>query len=301
MPTQSIAPLAPHRPRASVAPPISNAEIRAATQAELLRADDSLPLSYHTLALFIVCPYRFYLEHALRLAPFEPHYDDDLARRTGVLQHRVMHALFTELRAQHSSLDVALQRIDVAPIISTTLDAGKAQFSSVERAAVFSVVDEQCRTALNAIVGCYPTHQVEALEQPYDLPAKQGYRLIGRIDLLLSRGGGDEMEYALIDYKRNKPSEAMSGISSLLQLAFYAELLALGDIQLTEARYYVFAEGRFRKEGKAVLYNKLRADIRTHSAELMRRVRAGDFSLAAGEDSCAKCAHPLICRGAFAR
>lgn len=74
--------------------PITSAKLLMQMKERLLCDGQTISLSYRTLADFIVCPYRFYINNLLRPTVHISQYDDDLARRTGILQHRIMGAFF---------------------------------------------------------------------------------------------------------------------------------------------------------------------------------------------------------------
>lgn len=281
--------------------PIASAALRTQIEEQLLGADRTIPLSYRALADFIACPYRFYSDHLLRLTAHAPHYDDDLARRTGILQHCVMRALFAESQQRALALSDACEQIDSTPIIEAACAAEEWRFDRIERAAVFSVVALQCARAFSQLAEAYPAHFVAALEQQQrSALTEQRISLIGIIDLLLSETNATVTRAVLIDYKRKHPLKLPEGIPPELQLAFYSELLGLTGIAVVEGGYYFFSQAALQRTtlaaGDSELYTDLRQEIRLQCSELIRRLQAGDFSLDRSSGFCDDCQHRQLCR-----
>lgn len=283
--------------------PIASSVLRAQIEEQLLGDDQAIPLSYRALADFIACPYRFYSDHLLCLTAHRPHYEDDLALRTGSLQHQIMREIFAEVKRRELTLGVAREQIDTAQIIEATRAAEEWRFVPIERAVVFSVVADQCVRAFLQCAEAYPAHFVAAFETRYSALIEQRIGLRGIIDLLLSETAESITGAVLIDYKRKHPLKLSDGIPKELQLAFYSELLKLSGITVVEGVYYFFNQAVFQRAvltaDSSELYADLRQEIRLRCAELARRLQAGDFSLNQSSGFCANCQHRQLCRSNF--
>jgi ATP-dependent helicase/nuclease subunit B len=289
------------------------------------------------LERYIACPFRFFLEQVLRLEPLEEPGGHVEHTRRGAAVHRALSRLHRRLRAPApevgdelvKELGVAVQEYAERAASAAARELWRLEGLRLRRAAARypghwekftaegrSAGGEPAPWLCEADFGLPPAADAMPDAMAEALVIRAGdveVRLGGRIDRIDLAEGPDGPVFWVIDYKTGRGSYYTSGDLETfrkLQLPLYA--LAVERVFLAgragrpaALAYWMVAEdGPKRvlpsKRGRlasAAVWPAYRERLEAWVAEVVGRVRAGDFPLAPRDRDCTQtCAFAAVCR-----
>lgn len=274
-------------------------------------AERELSFAPTALETYARCPYRFFLQSLLRLAPWEE--AERLAGlapvERGELVHRILFPFFSRLK-EEGRLPLAGQErayleallTEVAEGIFRAFEAEKATgyplLWSLEKRAIMESLLGFLNSELKDKEGFVPAYFERSFHCPFPLNGKGAISLRGRIDRIdLSPDG---RRGRIIDYKSGQPRPVTDGKFNggealQLPLYLYAASRELGAVEFTGAAYaYVSEKAGYKRfvfttsgwQGKLKTLKKI-------VSGLVGGIRKGIYP--ARPLSCRPCPFPLIC------
>lgn len=251
------------------------------------------------LELFLVCPYRFFLERTLGLAepPAEP-----LDRLTPQLVGQIAHAAIRDWHAQGGDICAIGERLLDEEIARRRIPAGYR--AAKERYTLRWVLNRYAADA-----GLMPGWRA-AVEKEFALPLDGGVVIAGRIDRCDIGPSGEAL---VIDFKYGGDSRMQEILNAdeagaQLQVALY--LLALAERHTPVGMFYWCLRGRKRVldgwhanlpgwPGTAMTAGDLREKMeaaRSQAFQAASSIRAGVIRPQPEESACEKCTCFDVCR-----
>lgn len=293
----------------------------------------SHPWSASQLETYEDCPFKFFGEHLLHLAPLpDPRLKTDHAER-GSLLHRALAAAHRQLRAAGTEATAA--RDEFWAIAEATLEAALTEAGESPLAAALSRIS---RRRLRELLDRYWGQLLEHAERTGPLGLRPAYfevsfglelraesapstaeplilrsagdefRITGRIDRIDLAEDGERRLAAVIDYKSGR-RPALSSQARLLQLPLYrlaVERVLLADERavVVELGYWYLKDKGFETlpldEADPAAADPRPADssaLDTRVAGLVRNIRGGMFPVDNPDEHCTeRCEFRHVCR-----
>lgn len=263
------------------------------------------------LETYARCPYRYFLQALLNLAPWEE--TDKLEALSpldrGALVHRILFFFFSRLEKEKRFPLKPQDRAYLNSLLKELAEEVLRQFAeekatgypllwSLEKSRIIASLEGFVKMELKDQAGFAPAYLEQSFNCPFPLDGKEAILLKGRIDRIdLSRDG---RKARIIDYKTGVPQpigdgEFKGGEALQLPLYLYAAGLQFREVELTSAAYaYVSEKAGYRRflfttEGWAGKLKTLQLIVRG----LVAGIRKGIYP--ARPASCSPCPFPLIC------
>ncbi|TVQ50322.1 MAG: hypothetical protein EA377_14425 [Phycisphaerales bacterium] len=261
--------------------------------------DDSSPefekLSISQLNAYLRCPYRFWLQHVLKLRVLEDHAYEMDAARFGTLLHDVLQRFGEDpgIRESRNANEISAYLSDQLETLAgnrfgeAPLPAVRIQLAQLlHRLEAFAQVQ-----AVTAAEGWCIVHTELSLPESsvIDLPGEEPMRLSGKIDRIDRFGDTDR--YRIIDYKTGdsakSPVEVHHGSKKVndewqnLQLPLYDHLarqakIVAGDVELG---YFHITKTAAETNWDPAPWGEGQLESALECArEVIRNIRAGRFS-----------------------
>ncbi len=288
---------------------LTSRESRAALERFLGKKESSF--SPTRLETYARCPYRYFLQTLLSLAPWEE--TDKLEALSpidrGALVHRILFLFFSRLKEENRFPLAAQDRSYLNSMLMELAEKAFQEFAqekatgypllwSLEKSRILASLEGFVKTELKDLEGFEPAYLEQSFNCPFPLDGKGTIVLRGRIDRIdLSPDG---RQARIIDYKTGYPQpigdgEFKGGEALQLPLYLYAAGQQFRGVELTSAAYaYVSEKAGYRRflfttEGWTGKLKTLQAIV----SGLVAGIRKGIYP--AHPASCSPCHFPLIC------
>ena len=263
------------------------------------------------LELYARCPYRYFLEVLLRLAPLEE--PDRFAVLSpsdrGLLIHDILFLLFSRLK-EEGRFPLKVQEFTLLEsILAEVAEPALREFEkdkatgfphlwSLQKSEIMEDLKGLLKKEWMEETEYSPTYFESRFRCPFQVETKEELSFKGRMDRIdLSPDG---RRARVIDYKTGEVAlledgEFKGGEALQLPIYLYAAAFLLKNVEATEADYYYATQkGKYRKvpftqkdwEGKL-------ATLKRIVGGLMEGIRKGFFM--ARPSSCGRCRYPWIC------
>jgi ATP-dependent helicase/DNAse subunit B len=283
------------------------------TRAHLKRLYHCRRLSLSPTALegYARCPYRFFLERLLGLAPLEE--PDPFAwvpaLDRGALIHKVLFRFIERLKVDKrlplKKQDAESLEEELLQVAAMILDgyekeqaAGFPLLWELDKEQMTADLREWLKAELNESDMFVPVALEEDFAHPFSLGADDMVSLTGRIDRIDIAEDGRLAR--VIDYKTGRPLRLKDGEfhgGEALQLPIYllaSEQILNGVSPLEADYYYVSRNGRYQKDRFTRKDWEIKLErLRSIIAGLISNLRRGLFI--ARPPSCGRCPYPWIC------
>jgi ATP-dependent exoDNAse (exonuclease V) beta subunit len=244
-------------------------------------------LSYSALALFERCPYRYFAERVMGLAPVAIEGSAN-GNETSLAATEIGDAVHRLLETVPLSSPTAPPR----PELDAAVRAWYPAASDPELDRISTLVSAYCDSELGRRVAELPGAQPE---RPFAFE-HDGVLLHGRLDVLWREGA----KALVVDYKSNAldgldPAEIVEAEYRLQRLVYALTCLRDGAEEVEIVHQFLerpedVVSATFEREGVA--------DLESELSEAISRIRAGEFRPTPSEFVCADCpALDLVCAG----
>jgi len=286
--------------------------------------EEPLRISPTALERFHACPFAYLLESCLETGEEDYTVSTSDPRELGAIMHRIFEGFFLALRPGGSTQADPGQAVRLEPsrrgeyreLLVETVDRvcrGWARSNPLPFAPLWLELQERARelaldfldVELQEMAGEAVTDVELRLEAPF--PGDPGHAavlLVGKIDRV-SRSDG---RTTVVDYKKKElppASQIFGPEASLFQMPFYLHLMQANGRPVDRAAYYSIENRSFRfvfggGRGAAVppeLLSRTLEGLEQRIADMARRLRCGDYSIATGgSTACRYCHSAAACR-----
>ena len=278
---------------------------------ERLMAKKEFSFSPTRLETYARCPYRYFLQVLLSLAPWEE--TDKLEALSpldrGALVHRILFLFFSQLKEEKRFPLGPQDRVYLNSLLTELAEEVLQKFAqeratgypllwSLEKSRIMASLEGFIKRELKDQAGFEPAYLEQSFNCSFPLDGKGAVLLNGRIDRIdLSPDG---RKARIIDYKTGQPQpigdgEFKGGEALQLPLYLYAAWQQLRGVEVTSAAYtYISEKAGYRRflfttQGWTDKLKKLQLIV----SGLVAGIRKGIYP--AHPASCGPCPFPLIC------